>query len=197
MRLLTSAVVALSLVTVACDDSSSGSSNGSTPTGPSNGSTLNVQITDSPFSDAAAVLVTFSEVAVHRADGRWSTVPFANGSSSRTCDLKKLQGAQDVLGVGSLSPAHYTQIRLGVARATLYFANASAGPACATTISPPGGPSAPVEIPSGEVKLNRQFELTANDAMTVLLDFDGGKSIRETGNGRFKMTPVIGIVSVQ
>jgi hypothetical protein len=111
--------------------------------------------------------------------------------------LKKLQGAQDVLGVGALSPGHYTQIRLVVASASLYFDNQSAGPACAATIPSPAGRNAPLEVPSGEVKLNRQFELTANDAMTIVLDFDGDKSIKETGNGRYLMTPVIAIVSVE
>ena len=62
---------------------------------------------------------------------------------------------------------------------------------------PPDGQSAQLEVSSGEVKLNRQFELTANDATTMLLDFDGGRSIKETGNGHYIMTPVIGIVSVQ
>ena len=112
---------------------------------------------------------------------------------------EKLEGAQDVLSVGALLQGHYTQIRLVVASATLYFKNASGeGPACAPMIAPPGGQSAQLEIPSGEVKLNRQFELTGNDATTmILLDFDGDRSIKETGNGRYIMTPVIGIVSVQ
>ncbi len=114
-----------------------------------------------------------------------------------SCDLKKLEQAQDVLGVGTLSPGHYTQIRLVVTSATLYFENASAGPACAPMITPPAGESAQLEIPSNEVKLNRQFELTANDATTILLDFDGERSIHETGNDRYIMTPVIGIISVQ
>jgi hypothetical protein len=187
MRLLVPLVLAVSLSSLACDDS----------TGPSDLATLNLRLTDSPFSDADAVLVTFSEVAVHRADEAWTTVPFAGGASFRTCDLKKLQGAQDVLGVGALSPGHYTQIRLVVASAYLYFDNQSAGPACAATIPSPAGRNAPLEVPSGEVKLNRQFELTANDAMTIVLDFDGDKSIKETGNGRYLMTPVIAIVSVE
>ena len=64
-------------------------------------------------------------------------------------------------------------------------------------IAPPAGQSAQLEIPSGEVKLNRQFELTDDYATTMLLDFDGDRSIKQTGNGRYIMTPVIGIVSVQ
>jgi hypothetical protein len=54
-----------------------------------------------------------------------------------------------------------------------------------------------VEIPSGEVKLNRQFTVPTSGSTTMLLDFDGDRSIRETGNGRFMMTPVIAVTSVQ
>src|SRR6478736_1547278 len=96
---------------------------------------LAIRITDSPFSDAKALLVTFSEVNVHRTDGdSWQTIPFASGSR-RTCDLKKLQGPTDVLGVGSLAAGHYTQVRLVVSSATIYFDNASSGPACAPAIA--------------------------------------------------------------
>jgi hypothetical protein len=59
------------------------------------------------------------------------------------------------------------------------------------------GRSANLEIPSGEVKLNRQFEVGEGGTLTMLIDFDGDRSVVETGNGRFRMTPVIGVVSVQ
>ena len=45
--------------------------------------------------------------------------------------------------------------------------------------------------------MNRQFEVGDSGATTMLIDFDGDRSVTETGNGRFRMTPVIGIVSVQ
>lgn len=102
-----------------------------------------------------------------------------------------------MLGTGPLAPGHYTMVRLVIASAALYFDNAAEGPACATTVAAPTGRSAPIEIPSGEVRLNRQFELTSTTASTILLDFDGDRSVRETGNGRYMMSPVIGIVSVQ
>ena len=189
-RVIWAAIVATTMLTaLACGDS---------PSSPSGaGATLNVRLTDSPFSDAKSLLVTFSEVAAHRSDSDFSRVPFAESAASRTCDLKKLEGPQDVLGTGPLNPGHYTQLRLVVSAATLYFDNAAAGAACAATIAAPAGRSAPVEIPSGVVRLNRQFELTAGDATTILLDFDGDGSVRETGNGRYMMTPVIAVVSVQ
>jgi hypothetical protein len=159
---------------------------------------LNLMITDSPYGDAKSLLVTFSEVTAHRSGvGGSNPLPFAGGASSRTCDLKKLVGAEDVLGVGGLEAGHYTQLRLVVSSAALYFDNAATGPACAPTITAPAGRSATVEIPSGEVKLNREFEVTSTAATTILVDFDGDKSVHETGNGRFRMTPVISIVSVK
>ena len=68
--------------------------------------------------------------------------------------------------------------------------------------------NAPVDIPSGEVKLNNEFTVTGS-ATTMLLDFDGDQSIHQTGsgngngngngnkNGKFMMSPVIRVVSVQ
>jgi hypothetical protein len=156
-----------------------------------------VLLKDSPFTDAKSLLVAFSEVSAHKSEGEWTKLPFSDGAASRTCDIKKLVEAQDVLGTGPLAPGHYTMIRLEVASAALYFDNAATGPACAPTVTAPAGRSAAVEVPSGTVRLNRQFDLTSTTATTILLDFDGDKSVHETGNGRYRMTPVIGVVSVQ
>lgn len=196
----------------AAGSGSGGSGSGGSSSNATMGS-LAIHLTDSPFSDAKALLVTFSGVSVHRADGdSWQTIPFVAGSS-RTCDLKKLNGPTDVLGVGSLPIGKYTQVRLMVSSANLYFDAASAGSACAPSLTPPSGENAPIEIPSGEVKLNQEFTVTGTGS-TMLLDFDGDQSVRQTGsvnsngngNGRggagasntkYMMTPVIRVVSVQ
>lgn len=183
------AVVAVIGVAAACGDN---------VTSPSGSGRLNLMIKDTPYSDARALLVTFSEVTAHReGEGGFSRVPFGDAAAtSRTCDLKKLVDAQDVLGVGMLPEGHYTQVRLVVSSAALYFENPSTGPACATTMPVPAGRSAVLEIPSGEVRLNREFNVAAAGATTMLIDFDGERSVSELGNGRFRMTPVIGVVSV-
>ena len=179
---------ALALGGAACSDS---------PSQPSiTGANFNLRMRDTPFTDAKAVLVTFSSVRAHRSDSDWTVVPFINAATTRTCDLKKLETSEDVLGSAGLPTGHYTQVRLVVQSATLFFDNASSGSACATTITAPAGASAPVEIPSGEVKLNRGFDITSNSAMTMLLDFDGNQSIHLTGNGRYMMSPVVTILSV-
>lgn len=221
-------IFAVLMVTAAMAGCSGGSahvpstpSEGSASSSPFSGSgqgTLTIRITDSPFSDAEALLVTFSEVSVHRSESGWETIAFAGGASGRTCDLKKLQGPTDVLGVGVLPAGHYTQIRLTIASATIYSDNASGGSPCATVIPPPAGAGAPVDVPSGVVKLNREFTLASGGETTIVLDFDGDKSIKLTGSGngngngagngrgngnggqqigKYIMTPVIGVVSVQ
>jgi hypothetical protein len=52
-----------------------------------------------------------------------------------------------------------------------------------------------MDIPSGDVRLNREFDVPP--VTTVTLDFDGEHSITQTGSGRFVMTPVITVVGVQ
>jgi len=167
---------------------------------PSGSGSLNVMLKDSPYSDAKALLVTFSDVSVHRddqAEDTWTKLPFAGGATGRTCDLKKLVTSQDVLGVGALPAGHYTQIRLTVSSAALYFDNAATGASCADTIAAPAGNSASVDVPSGVVKLTREFTVPTGGATTILLDFDGDKSVNQTGNGRYTMAPpVIAVVSV-
>jgi len=190
MQYLSATAIAavLALSTLACSDS---------PSSPSlSGGNFNLRLRDTPFTDAKAVLVTFSTVRAHRSDSDWTVVPFINAATSRTCDLKKLETSEDILGSAALPAGHYTQVRLVVQSATLFFDNASTGSACASSIAPPAGASAPLDIPSGEVKLTRGFDVSATSVMTMLIDFDGNGSIHATGNGRYMMSPVITILSV-
>ncbi len=169
---------------------------GGSPTASSQGN-ARVMLKDSPFSDARAVLVTFTEVSVHASGGGWTTLPFAGGATSRTCDLKQLtNAAQDVLGTGSLPAGHYTGLRLTIASAFIYFDQAAAAGPCASAIAAPVGRNAPVDIPPGQIILNREFDIASGNTGTILLDFDGDKSIIQNGS-TYKMQPVISVVSVQ
>jgi len=158
-----------------------------------------MMIKDAPFSDAKALRVTFSDVSAHASGGDWKTLPFAGtpAPTTRTCDLKKLTDAQDVLGTGPLAAGHYTQVRLVVSSAAIHFYTPSSGPACATTIPAPAGNVAQVTIPAGEVKLNREFDVPAAGATTMVVDFKGDQSVNLTGSGTYMMSPVIAVVSVQ
>src|SRR5262245_65924487 len=88
----------------------------SSPSSPSN-TNFSMMIKDAPFVDAKAVYVTFSDVSVHKAtdtEDTWTKLAFSGGGTTRTCDLKKLQTASDVLGIGTLAEGHYTHVRLTV-----------------------------------------------------------------------------------
>ena len=137
-----------------------------------------MQLTDSPYGAANAVLVTFSDVSVHRSEGGWE--PLFDTFAERTCDLKQLEnGALADLVSGELPAGHYTQLRLEVVAAALYENPADgAGPCDAT---PPIGVAVPVDVPSGTIRLTRQFAIAEGGLTTVLLDFDGDGSIRQIG----------------
>ena len=135
---------------------------GGSPSGPSGSGSLRVMLKDSPFHDASAVFVTFNDVSVHQdTDADFTPLKFAADATSRTCDLLRLQkdNAQDVLGIGTLDAGHYTQVRLAVAEAELYVGAPSTGDACGPGLIPPAGTPLLLTIPSGEVKLNREFDM--------------------------------------
>jgi hypothetical protein len=168
---------------------------GGPDTGPSGSGSLRMMIKDSPFRDAMALVVTFDQVSVHKSDtpdGEWIKI---GDGSERTCDLKHLESVQDLLGAGPLGAGHYTQIRLHVSKAVVYFADATGGTACAPTL--PLTAHADVTIPSGEVKLNRPFDIKDGVTTTITIDFDGEQSVHQISNGQYMMSPVISIVSVQ
>jgi len=170
------------------------------PVAPAGSGTLAVRITDSPFSEAKALLITFSAVTAHTTDDNWVTLPFTGTGTTRTCDLKRLVGGvYDVLGTAPLAEGHYTQLRLTVSSAKIYAKTETSGDICSPTLSIPVATEAgtPVDVPSGTVKLVHQFDVKASTTTTILLDFDGDKSVLQTGNGAYKMMPVIKVVSVQ
>ena len=175
----------------------------STPSTPSGASTVSVSLTDSPFTDATALLVTFNDVSVHTSGGGWASLPFANTTeTTRTCDIKQLtNGQQDVLGTAALAAGHYTQIRLNVASAQVYFTAKTSGPACVAGSTMPltdtTDTGTPVTVSSGQLILNRPFDVSSTGATSILLDFNGDGSMMQTGMGMYRMTPVITVMGVQ
>lgn len=197
------AVLAVAVAVGAASCSSSESTTSPSPSSSGGGGggnaglgTLQVLMKDSPFSDAEAVLVTFTEVSAHHTGAAWQRLPFAEAAEARTCDLKRLEEVTDLLGVGQLEAGHYTQLRLEVSRTRIYWDNKSTGPACAPTIIAPLGTFSEATVPSGKLHLNRQFTIDPGATTTITLDFDGDKSIKQTGNGKYMMQPVIAVVAV-
>jgi hypothetical protein len=192
MRVIAVVAIAAAMSSASCADMVT------SPSGAANGA-LNVFLAHSPYTDARALLVTVAEVAAHRgSESDFTQLPFGAPGTSllRTCDLNRVENAQTTIGSGPLPAGSYSQLRVVVLAAALYFDNPSTGPACAATIPAPAGRRVVADVSSGEVRLNQPFDIVAGANASIVINFDGAQSITDMGNGRYRMTPVIGVVSV-
>jgi hypothetical protein len=143
---------------------------------------LKITMVDSPAEyDEVNIVVT--RVEVHRANNDSTNGWFVINNNTATYDLLRLRnGASVVLGNNYLDAGNYTQIRLIIGTGSNIVVN---------------GVTYPLEIPSGEqtgVKLNHAFEIQSGVIYELILDFDAGHSIVLTGNGQYKLKPVIRLV---
>ena len=126
------------------------------------------------------MLVTIPKISVHRSGGGWVTV----SDDELVCDLKQLQNGTDTsVGEVELTAGHYTQIRLIVLAAALYESPAVEGTDPCQAVPMNEEQSVSMDVPSGTIRLTRQFTVAADGLTTISLDFDGDRSIRQIGNG--------------
>lgn len=164
---------------------------------------LGVSLTDAPACGFDQVNVTVDKVRVHQSSSvnenaaGWTDITL---NPPRKINLLNLNDptqpnlALESLGETPLAAGHYTQLRLVLApnnnNGNTPFANSvvlSTGP---TTEIPLVTPSA---IQSG-IKLIHQFTVDPGQRVDLLLDFDACKSIVQTGNGTYKLKPVIKVI---
>ena len=162
--------------------------------------TVSVSMTDGPACGFDEVNVTVSKVRVHRSGSAdenttgWTDIVL---SSPRKINLLNLNdptqtnGALDYLGETSLAAGHYTQLRL-------VLVPNSGGPAFANSVVLSGSPGeialdTPSAVQSG-IKLIHQFTVGSGQRVDLLLDFDACHSIVQTGNGKYKLKPVIKVI---
>ncbi len=143
---------------------------------------LVLALTDAP-GDFDAVNVVVIGVRAHRAGEDSTAGWFTVSDDTFAVDLLTLTDGNSVVIADSLLPAgDYTQIRLLL------------GDGCHVVVD---GQEHPLEVPSGDtsgLKLNHPFTLEAGTIYAATLDFDAHRSIHRTGNGRWKMKPVIRII---
>ena len=158
---------AASLMLLGC-----GGGGGGTGTGTGSG-TFNVRLSDAPDPTITAINVTFSKLEAH-VGSQWIEIPLADES----VDLMNLTDQDMLLGSATLPSGHYTQIRLF--------------PSSATVTDSEGTHN--VTIPSAAqtgVKVNIDADLESGGVQTLLLDFNVDKSLTKTGNGQYKLQPVL------
>ena len=153
--------------------------------------TLKIYLTDAP-GDYSEVNIMISKIEGHIAgddDGAEGSWEFLKGwSGGLQVDLTELIDVSILLASLELEPNKYTQLRL--------FLLGEEGDAW---IVLEGSESKiPLEIPSvyqTGIKLNRPFEIVAGSITKLTIDFDAEKSVVKTGNGKYKLKPVIHVTS--
>lgn len=118
------------------------------------------------------------------AEGYWDVLMEWMIGAESTFDLIELKNESILLSEEELTPEKYTQIRLFVIYASVDIESGESG--------------VPVEIPSvyqKGIKLIHPFEIIEGETTELTIDFDAEKSIIKTGNGSYKLKPVIKIVT--
>ena len=139
----------------------------------------------------SAVYITVSRIQVHLAEdgeegeGEWIELELNNGEKIFDLINLKNEGLSVLLSEVELAPGKYTQIRLFVKDASVDIEEGDNG--------------VPVEIPSADqtgIKLIHPFEIIDGEETVLTIDFDAEKSIIKTGDGSYKLMPVIKVVTV-
>ena len=171
------------------------------PENPAGGSgtgkgTLKIYLTDAP-GDYLEVNISISKIEGHIAGdeeegedkGSWEVLKEWPGGME--VDLIKLEDVSILLASLELAPNKYTQLRIFLNEIASLVLEGEAGP---------DGPTeeVPLEISSSAntgIKLNHPFEIVEGMITKLTIDFDAEKSVIETGNGKYKMKPVISLSS--
>lgn len=144
---------------------------------------IKVNLIDAP-GDYQQVNVEIIRVEIHRGDdadstGGWSVI----SEDTTTVDLLTLtEGNMAVLADSTLPAGTYTQVRLILSEHNTVMVDSMLHD---------------LEIPSSAntgLKLNHPFTIAPDALYEFTLDFDADRSIHQTGNGQYKMNPVIRIV---
>ncbi len=150
---------------------------------PSGTGSMVVKMKDAPTDfDSVNVEVLSTEVHYSNSPSGWVTLP----TNSGVYDLLLLQN--DVTAVlansNQLPVGDITQMRL-ILGSTNYVVVDSL--------------SFPLDLSSQDktgLKFNLNTTVNAGDSVEVLIDFDAAQSIVETGNGKFKLKPVIKVEDI-
>jgi hypothetical protein len=138
---------------------------------------LSVRLTDAP-GDYQAVNIDIQDVQVNTGDddSGWKSLPVKKG----IYDLLKLtNGLDTLLGETNLPAGKISQVRLVLGNNNSVRVD---------------GKTESLSTPSAQqsgLKVQVHADLKAGSEYVILLDFDAARSIVSTGNGSFKLKPVI------
>ncbi|MCB2219164.1 MAG: DUF4382 domain-containing protein [Bacteroidetes bacterium] len=138
-----------------------------------------VRMTDYP-ANYDAVLIDIMEIQVHSNAEGWKSIQTNDG----IYDLLELtNGIDTVIAEDELPSGIISQIRFIL------------GDQNSVVVE---GDTLSLSIPSGQssgLKLNLHYELMPGISYAVLIDFDAAASIHQTGNGNYKLKPVLKVIA--
>lgn len=149
-------------------------------TGTATGTTTVVANTTLSASASATVSSTNTSTAAGSGSQAGWIVLF---SGSIDVDLLNTTGARAAfLGEEDLAAGHYQQIRMTVTKAWGITHT---------------GENKTITVSSGTLRSVKSFEVEAGEETRITIDIDLEKSLKQTGNGQWRMTPVIGKTTAQ
>lgn len=186
----------LSLLLMACGSGSGGGGGGGSSTG---GGSLSLGLTDAPVDDLYEVMVTFTDVIIHPADGSDDIVVDVRDTAGdgMTIDLKSLGRGNSVrlLDEYPLPAGNYSWVRLVIDPDNTYVVEDMGGAQLLLDCS---------SCNESHLKLNRSFEIDAEGVVDFTIDFDLGKSItlkqpnkKPYEDYQFKLRPTLRIIDTE
>lgn len=195
--------LAFTLTFLGCDESST--KNDVNQTG-----TLNLFFTNTP-ADFEAVYITMDTVSAHSSnsvslksrdavkdetdESGWNIIAIPRAT------LNILDLSNDTAtpaGQVQLSVGDYTEIKIDVGTRSDGNSTVAEGydtHPYANYVVLEGGEVSELEIPSYTLKINHNFSIIKNGNINMIIDFDTKNSIKQTGNGTYKLTPVIKVTT--
>jgi hypothetical protein len=147
-------------------------------------------LTDAPAEEAESIFVTVDLISVHKEGGNFYTV----SEVEQQFDLKALEGQLKIILTTPLESGNYTQIRMRFVQGMDAEGNYK------SRIVFSGLPY-PLDVPSDEIKIPVEFEITGDETTEITLDFDAAESIhivqKPKKDDTYILRPVIQVVNMQ
>ena len=118
------------------------------------------------------VFIEVAKIEAHLAagsDSGWITIV----ESPNTFDLLAIDEIHKFLGQQEMPAGTYTQIRFEISEAVVVAQ----------------GEAHVADVPSGKIRIIRPFAVEDGEITVVTIDFDGQRSVKVTGGGKFKLDP--------
>lgn len=154
---------------------------------------LQVILKDNPIADAQNVFVTINKISVHKACEEPNDCDFIivyMPAVPEKIDLLLLKNTPTKLFTATLEAGKYNQIRMSVVSGEVVFPSSSLGG---------NGIPYPLEVPSDEIKVPVQFDITTAGTTNITLDFDAEKSVhivKKGTNDSYLLRPVIHVEGI-